>query len=60
MAFISLGEWVDILEAEGELKRIKAKVDWNGEIAGIVARAYSTRGPALLFENIKDHGKYLV
>ena len=55
MAFISLREWVDILEAEGELKRIRTKVDWNGEIAGIVSRAYSTRGPALLFENIKDH-----
>ncbi|MFC1906721.1 hypothetical protein ACFLW8_01365 [Chloroflexota bacterium] len=55
MAFIGLREWVDKLEAEGELKRVKNKVDWNGEIAGIVSRVYSQRGPALLFENIKDH-----
>ena len=55
MAFIDLKQWVDILETEGELKRINTKVDWNGEIAGIVSRAYSRRGPALLFENIKDY-----
>ena len=55
MAFIGLREWVDILESEGELRRIKNKVDWNGEIAGIVSRVYAQRGPALLFENIKDH-----
>jgi len=55
MAFIDLKQWVDKLEAEGELKRVKAKVDWNGEIAGIVSRAYSRRGPAILFENIQDY-----
>jgi len=55
MAFLSLSEWVDKLEAEGELKRITAKVDWDGELAAIVGRVYAQRGPALLFENIKGY-----
>lgn len=55
MAFKDFREWLDKLEAEGELKRIKAKVDWNGEITQIITEASRQRGPALLFENIKDH-----
>lgn len=55
MAFLDLRQWVDKLEAEGELKRIKARVGWDGELAAIVERVYSERGPALLFENIKGY-----
>lgn len=55
MAFKDFREWLDRLEAEGELKRIEAKVDWDGEIAGIVQETFRQRGPALLFENIKGH-----
>jgi len=47
--------WIEQLEAEGELKRIKAQVDWDGEIAEIQRMALGERGPSLLFENIKDH-----
>jgi len=47
--------WLDKLEAEGELKRIKTKVDWDGELSAIVRKTFIQRGPALLFENIKDH-----
>ncbi len=47
--------WMAKLEAEGELKRIKAKVDWNGEIAEIQRKALAERAPALLFENIKGY-----
>jgi len=50
-----LRAWLEILEAEGELKRITAKVDWNGEIAEIQRRVLRQQGPALLYENIKDH-----
>ncbi len=35
MAFYSLREWIEKLESEGELNRIKAEVDWNLEIGGI-------------------------
>ena len=47
--------WIEKLEAEEELKRIKAQVDWDGEIAEIQRKSLEERGPALLFENIKDH-----
>lgn len=63
MAYNDLREWIAKLEEEGELKRIKAEVDWNLEIGAIAQRAYDMKdkAPALLFENIKDyhntHGK---
>ncbi len=50
-----LRAWIALLEAEGELKRVTAKVDWDDEISEIIRRAYMQDGPALLFENIKDH-----
>lgn len=50
-----LRAWIAKLEAEGELRRIKAKVDWDGEIAEIRRQVLQQRGPALLFENIKGH-----
>lgn len=55
MAFQSLRDWIDKLEAEKDLKRIKAKVDWDGEITEITRQVFRQKGPALLFENIKDH-----
>ena len=63
MSYQSLREWITTLEEKGELKRIKAEVDWDEEIAGIARRVFDMkeRGSALLFENIKDyhdtHGK---
>ena len=50
-----LRSWLETLEAEGELKRIKAEVDWEGEIGAILRRLSAERGPAVLFENIKGH-----
>jgi UbiD family decarboxylase len=50
-----LRAWIDQLEAEGDLKRITAKVDWDDEISQIIRKVYVQEGPALLFENIKDH-----
>ena len=55
MGFYSLREWIEQLEDEGELKRVKTEVDWNLEIGGILRKVCDTEGPALLFENIKDH-----
>ena len=55
MASRDLRSWMAQLEAEGELKRIKAKVDWDGEISQIIKKVYLQHGPALLFENIKGH-----
>jgi len=50
-----LRNWIDTLEANGEVKRIKTEVDWDGEIAEIQRKIISERGPALLFENIKGY-----
>jgi UbiD family decarboxylase len=57
MSSRDLRKWIAQLETEGELKRIRAKVDWDGEISQIIKRSYLRQGPALLFENIKGHEK---
>jgi 4-hydroxy-3-polyprenylbenzoate decarboxylase len=50
-----LRAWLDKLETEGELLRIKAAVDLESELAEIHRRTVRQNGPALLFENIKGH-----
>ena len=49
-----LREFIQILEENGELKRIKAPVDPILEVAEITDRISKEVGPALLFENPKD------
>jgi UbiD family decarboxylase len=55
MASRDLRGWIAQLEAEGELKRVKAKVNWDDEIGQIIRKVDEKEGPAILFENIKDH-----
>ncbi len=55
MAYKDLREWIAKIEEIGQLKRITAEVDWNLELSAITRRVVSQEGPALLFENIKDH-----
>jgi UbiD family decarboxylase len=55
MGYRDLREWIDILEKENELARIKTEVDWNLEIGGVIRENEDRGGPALLFENIKDY-----
>jgi UbiD family decarboxylase len=55
MASRDLRTWMAQLEAAGELKRVKALVDWDDEISQIIRKVYMQNGPALLFENIKGH-----
>lgn len=55
MPYADLREYMDRLEAVGELKRIEAEVDWNLELGAIMRRANDLREPALLFEKIKDY-----
>ncbi len=56
MAYRDLRDWIKKLEREGELARVTREVDWNLEIGGIARENMDRGGPALLFENIKDHG----
>ncbi|MGH7771877.1 MAG: UbiD family decarboxylase [Candidatus Binatia bacterium] len=55
MALKDLREWINALEDKRELKRVKAKVDWDEEIGAITREISSHNGPALLFERIKDY-----
>jgi 4-hydroxy-3-polyprenylbenzoate decarboxylase len=55
MAYADLRAFIDVLEKEGELKRVTAEVDPNLEITEIADRAVKGNGPALLFEKPKNH-----
>ncbi|HJS81438.1 MAG TPA: menaquinone biosynthesis decarboxylase, partial [Nitrososphaera sp.] len=56
MPFESLGEYIEALDKAGELKRVKARVSTDLEIAEIMRRLmYSRDGPAVLFENVEGH-----
>jgi 4-hydroxy-3-polyprenylbenzoate decarboxylase len=55
MAYRDLRKWIKKLESEEELARVGEKVDWDLEIGGITQETFDRKGPALLFENIKDH-----
>jgi 4-hydroxy-3-polyprenylbenzoate decarboxylase len=48
-----LRQFLNLLEERGQLKRIKASVDPNLEIAEIANRLLLAGGPALLFENVQ-------
>ena len=54
MAYNSLQEFVQVLEREGELKRIAHPVKPELEIAEIANRVMKRGGPALFFENVVD------
>ena len=49
-----LREYVEVLNAIGELQEVSIEVDWNLEIGAIIRRAYDLRAPAPLFNNIND------
>src|SRR5436190_22066774 len=52
---MDLRQWITLLEKEGELRRIKAEVDWDRELGAITRRVLEAKGPALLFERIKGY-----
>jgi 4-hydroxy-3-polyprenylbenzoate decarboxylase len=55
MAFKDLREFINTLEKEGELIKVKKEVDWREEAGAITRRCCEINGPATLFENIKDY-----
>lgn len=52
-----LREFIEKLEDEDELVRVKAEVDWKYEVSGWIRKSLEMKpyGPALLFENIKGY-----
>jgi 4-hydroxy-3-polyprenylbenzoate decarboxylase len=55
MAYRSLQQFVEVLERQGELVRIKEPVSPNLEITEITDRVSKKFGPALLFENVPGY-----
>ena len=51
MAYKSLRDFIALLEAEGELKRVSRPVSTHLEMTEIQTRLLKTGGPAVLFEN---------
>jgi len=60
MPYNDLREFISELERRSLLKRIKAEVDPVLEIAEIQERLVRTKGPAVVFENVKGHGMPIV
>lgn len=55
MPIEDLGEFIEKLENTGELRRIKTQVNSELEIAEILRRNMYANGPAVLFEDVKNH-----
>jgi 4-hydroxy-3-polyprenylbenzoate decarboxylase/2,5-furandicarboxylate decarboxylase 1 len=54
MPFRDLREFIAYLEDQKELRRIRKPVDTKYEIAAYIRKTSDLKGPALLFENVKD------
>lgn len=55
MAITDLRQFIQLLENENELLRIKDEVDLKFDISGYIRNTSDVEGPALLFENVKGH-----
>ena len=55
MKYRDLRDFISFLEGKGELKRIKASVSCELEIAEVCDRVVKRGGPALLFENVEGY-----
>ena len=55
MPYNDLREFIDRLEKEKELVRVRAQVDPDLEIGAIMRKVFDKRGKAILFENVKGH-----
>jgi UbiD family decarboxylase len=45
MGFLDMRQWMAQLEQHGELRRIKAEVDWDREIGAVTRRVLEKKGP---------------
>ncbi|MGD2125140.1 MAG: phenylphosphate carboxylase subunit beta [Desulfobacteraceae bacterium] len=55
-----LRDYIAKCEEEGVLHRIKAEVNWDLELSHIAKLNEEKKGPALLFENVKDYDTPLI
>ena len=52
---MDLRDYVSACEKVGQLKRVKAEVDWELELSHVCKIVEEKAGPALLFENVKGY-----
>src|SRR5208283_3493439 len=52
---MDLRDFVTICQKAGQLKRVKAEVDWELELSHVCKIVEEKAGPALLFENVKGY-----
>jgi len=60
MPYNDLRDFIGLLEKRGELVRVKTEVDPYLEITEILERLLATKGPAVIFENVKGYNIPLV
>jgi 4-hydroxy-3-polyprenylbenzoate decarboxylase len=53
---MDLRDFIEKCESAGQLKRVKAEVDWDLEISHVAKLVEEKSGPALLFERVKGYG----
>ena len=56
MGFEGLREFIDLLDREGELARVRVPVDLDQELGAVCVTSLRGRGPALLFEHPRRQG----
>lgn len=57
MAIKDNRQFIKAAEATGDVAKIKEEVDWDGEAGALARLSCEKRGPALLFEKIKDYSE---
>jgi 4-hydroxy-3-polyprenylbenzoate decarboxylase len=50
-----LRDFIGVCEQHGQLHRVKTEVDWNLELCHVSKVNEEQKGPALLYENVKDY-----
>ncbi|MGH7906213.1 MAG: hypothetical protein ACREP6_06265, partial [Candidatus Binataceae bacterium] len=55
--FFDLRGALELLADKNELTEVTGEVDWNLELGALTREVYRRRGPALLYENIKDYNR---
>ncbi|MBI5560351.1 MAG: UbiD family decarboxylase, partial [Deltaproteobacteria bacterium] len=60
MPFRDMREFLDVLDGKGLLKRVRARVTTELEVAEILDRLVRNGGPAVVFEDVKGYGMPVV
>ena len=55
MPIKDMRDFIQLAEEKGQLKRVTGEVDWDLELSHIAKLNEEKKGPALLFENVKDY-----